>query len=78
MTKRARVPGLYLEVLLRVHQYNILTDKQHGFRRKRSCETQLVTTIQKIAQNFRASDEVVTSGRSLINDKKSKGPRPVP
>jgi hypothetical protein len=81
MTKRARIPGLYLEVLLRVllsrktslhlavsgkvlehiidsnimshfDQYNILTDKQHGFRRKRSCETQLVATIQKIAQNL--------------------------
>jgi hypothetical protein len=33
-------------------QYNILTDKHHGFRRKRSSETQLVTTIQKIAQNL--------------------------
>ena len=39
-------------------QYNILTDKQHGFRRKRSCETQLVTTIQKIAQNLTSKGQV--------------------
>ena len=28
----------------------ILTDHQHGFRAKRSCETQLLTTIQKITR----------------------------
>ena len=39
-------------------QCNILTDKQHGFRRKRSCETQLVTTIQKIAQNLTSKGQV--------------------
>ena len=39
-------------------QYNILTDKQHGFRRKRSCETQLVATIQKIAQNLISKGQV--------------------
>ena len=32
--------------------------KQHGFRRKRSCETQLVTTIQKIAQNLTSKGQV--------------------
>jgi hypothetical protein len=28
---------------------NILTDYQHGFRKKRSCESQLITTIQDLA-----------------------------
>jgi hypothetical protein len=39
-------------------RYNILTDKQHGFRSRRSCETQLVTTIQKIAQNLTSKGHV--------------------
>ena len=30
-------------------QHNILTDYQHGFRKKRSCESQLITTIQDLA-----------------------------
>jgi hypothetical protein len=84
MTKRARVSGLYLEVLLRVllsrktslhlgapavsgyynitshfDRYNILTDKQHEFRSKHSCETQLVTTIQKIAQISKGQVDVI-------------------
>jgi hypothetical protein len=42
----------------RLFRYNILTDKQHGFRSKRSCETQLVTTIQKIAQNLTSKGQV--------------------
>ena len=28
----------------------ILTDAQHGFRKRRSCETQLITTIQDLAK----------------------------
>ena len=39
-------------------RYNILTDKQHGFRIRRSCETQLATTIQKIAQNLTSKGQV--------------------
>ena len=39
-------------------RYNILTDKQHGFRNRRSCETQLVATIQKIAQNLTSKGQV--------------------
>ena len=30
--------------------YNILSDSQHGFRARRSCETQLVVTIQELAK----------------------------
>ena len=30
--------------------HNILTDSQHGFRPKRSCETQLITTHHDIAR----------------------------
>jgi hypothetical protein len=34
---------------------NILTDYQHGFRKKRSCESQLITTIQDLASGFQSS-----------------------
>jgi len=30
--------------------YNILSDSQHGFRARRSCETQFVVTIQELAK----------------------------
>ena len=30
----------------------ILTDKQHGFRSRRSCETQLIITIQELASSL--------------------------
>ena len=33
-------------------KHRILTDKQHGYRAKRSCETQLISTIQKIARRM--------------------------
>ena len=33
-------------------QYNILSDEQHGFRHKRSCETQLILTIHDLAKNL--------------------------
>ena len=34
----------------------ILIDKQHGFRARRSCETQLISTIQEIAHNMMRTD----------------------
>ena len=30
----------------------ILTDTQHGFRKRRSCETQLIPTIQEMAKSL--------------------------
>ena len=33
-------------------QHKILTDLQHGFRLVRSCETQLITTFQDIAEMY--------------------------
>ena len=37
-------------ILAHLEDHNILTDFQHGFRSGRSCETQLVTTFQDLAQ----------------------------
>ena len=30
----------------------ILTDKQHGFRHRRSCESKLITTVHDLALNL--------------------------
>jgi hypothetical protein len=30
--------------------HNILADFQHGFREKRSCETQLIITVEEISR----------------------------
>ena len=38
-------------------QYNLLYDLQHGFRSKRSCETQLVTLIEDLMRNFLAGSQ---------------------
>ena len=35
---------------MHLDDHNILTDLQHGFRSGRTCETQLVTTFQNLAQ----------------------------
>ena len=37
-------------ILTHLDDHKTLTDLQHGFRSGRSCETQLVTTIQDLAQ----------------------------
>ena len=29
-------------------QNNLLSDNQHGFRARQSCETQLITTVQEL------------------------------
>ena len=38
-------------------KYNLLYDLQHGFRSKRSCETQLVTLIEDLMRNSIAGDQ---------------------
>ena len=37
-------------ILAHLEDHKILTDLQHGLRSGRSCETQLVTTFQNLAQ----------------------------
>ena len=36
---------------------NILTDKQHGFRKSRSCERQYFTTINEMAKTLNHSEQ---------------------
>ena len=41
---------LHSNIMDHLEEHNILTDAQHGFRCKRSCETQLIATIQELAR----------------------------
>ena len=41
---------IHSNVMDHLTYYNILSDSQHGFRAQRSCETQLVVTIQELAK----------------------------
>jgi len=42
---------VYSNVMQHFDSYDVLSDNQHGFRKRCSCETQLLTTIQEIASN---------------------------
>ena len=37
---------------------NILTDKQHGFRKKRSCDSQLLITVDDLARSLNNRQQV--------------------
>ena len=39
-------------VVSHLHYHNILTDAQHGFRKQRSCESQLILTVRDLAQGI--------------------------
>ena len=36
---------------------NILTDSQHGFRKRRSCDTQLITTVNNLAKGLDKNEQ---------------------
>ena len=35
-----------------LNEHNILSDNQHAFRKRRSCESQLVLTVNDLAKNL--------------------------
>jgi hypothetical protein len=39
-------------------QNNLLSSNQHGFRARRSCETQLITTVQELAKNMSSGKQI--------------------
>lgn len=49
---------IHSSVLSHLEKYNILSDEQHGFRKKRSCETQLVLTINDLAKALDAGEQI--------------------
>ena len=45
-------------VMSHLEAHDILTDAQHGFRRRRSCETQLILTVQDSAQGIEDKQQI--------------------
>ena len=48
---------IYSHIFLHLKKYNILCEEQHGFQQNRSCETQLIGTVNDIAENMNAGKE---------------------
>lgn len=49
---------LHSNIMAHLDNTNILTDSQHGFRKHRSCESQLVTTIQDLAKSLNEAKQI--------------------
>ena len=42
---------VHSSIMTHFNRWNILCDSQHGFRKRRSCETQLIETVADIARH---------------------------
>jgi hypothetical protein len=49
---------IYSNIMNHLSQNNLLSDNQHGFRTRRSCETQLITTVQELAKNMSSGKQI--------------------
>jgi hypothetical protein len=49
---------IHSTVIRHLEQHRILNDAQHGFRKSRSCESQLIITIQDLANSLNAGEQV--------------------
>ena len=49
---------IHSNVMAHFDKYKILKDNQHGFRKRCSCETQLIVTIQEIAPKLSKGEQV--------------------
>jgi uncharacterized protein len=49
---------IHNQVMDHLDEHSILCDNQHGFRSKRSCETQLNITIEEIARKLATREQV--------------------
>ena len=64
------------QVMKNLEFHGILTDSQHGFRKRRSCESQLILAIQDIAYSLGEGDNidaVLLDLCKLFDKDKSKG-----
>ena len=49
---------VHSSIMTHFDRWNILSDSQHGFRKRRSCETQLIETIDDIARHLSDGSQV--------------------
>jgi hypothetical protein len=49
---------IHRHIMFHLERYNILSDSQHGFRKKRGCDTQLLITVNKIAKSIEKGKQI--------------------
>jgi hypothetical protein len=49
---------IFSSIMAHFDSHQILTDCQHGFRKRRSCETQLIDTINDLAKNLNNNTQI--------------------
>ena len=49
---------LHSNIMKHLENNNILTDLQHGFRKHRSCETQLIITVNGLAKSINHREQI--------------------
>ena len=49
---------VHSQVMNHLEQHKILSDQQHGFRKRRSCESQLVLTVQDLATSLEVGEQI--------------------
>ena len=49
---------LHSQIMKHLEEHGILSDQQHGFRKRRSCESQLILTLQDLAAGIDAFQQI--------------------
>ncbi|XP_072021445.1 uncharacterized protein [Amphiura filiformis] len=49
---------IHRHIMYHLERHNILNDCQHGFRRRRGCDTQLLTTVDDIAKSIEKGKQI--------------------
>ena len=49
---------IHCAIIRHLDRHNILSDAQHGFRKRRSCESQLITTINDLAKGLEDTTQI--------------------
>ena len=49
---------IFHSIMRHYDQYNIIVDHQHGFRKNRSCETQLINTIEELSRSLDSGKQI--------------------
>lgn len=49
---------IFSRIMSHLDSFNILNDYQHGFRKKRPCDTQLILTINDLAKGLNSNQQI--------------------
>ena len=61
---------VHSNIFTHLNRYNLLTNAQHGFRKKRSCDAQLVSTTNDFAESLNEGEQMDTMAFGKVNHRK--------